>query len=204
MRLNLEALFWKSGWPGDAARSHYFTRGNLRPLHRWKRVLHKLPVIGRVLLVASRPASQRHRLSPRSFRVSVSAIVTPAPIVLRAVNSLAVLRCEISIHLRSQSLAALFLFHLPRGIGIRRAFLVSLSVQKESRPLAHLSDRGTRSKMPHRCRQRVSPRMQQRRNVVRLVSPVPQVRAARPSARLFPVHIKNKLVVRADVHNEMR
>ena len=58
--------------------------------------------------------------------------------------------------------------------------------------------------MPHRCRKRVSPCMQQRRNVVGLVSPMPQVCAARPSARLFPVHIQNELVVRADVHHEMR
>ena len=76
-------------------------------------------------------------------------------------------------------------------------------MQQESRPVAYLRNRAVLAKIPNNCRERVFSCVQHRSNVIRFISPVRQISAARSPPRLAPVHVQNKLIVRANIHSKM-
>ena len=180
--------------------AHNFFRRNLHHLHYRQWIAHELPVVRGISFFAQRAAAERHRFRPLSF----ARVVVGIPIELCSVHPQAGLRRVISIHMRLQRRDPFFFFHFPSAIRVRRAFRVSCAMQQKSCPFAHLRDRRMRSEVPHQRRQRIPSRMQQWRNVVRFIAPMRQIRPAWPSPCLPLIHVQNKLIVRAHVHNKSR
>ena len=77
----------------------------------------------------------------------------------------------------------------------------SLALQKKRGPVSHLRNRSIHSKIPHRRRDQVLPRLQQRCQVESLVAPVRQIAARGPVPSPMPVHKKDEPIVRTHPDN---
>ena len=104
---------------------------------------------------------------------------------------------------RGQYLNALLFFHFPRWIGVGYPLRLAFSVKKKSRTIADLGQRSKHAKIPDRGGQNVSPRTQERRDVIGLISPMTQVASRWAGVHALLIHIKNELVVRAHVHDKV-
>src|SRR5882724_10717814 len=196
-----ESRHWRTDLRRNSTCPHHTSRRNFRHLHRRQRIAHQLPVIRCIPFFSQRSTPQRHRLRPISRPwLSRSARV---PIEFLAVYPQSWLSRVVTVHFRPYRFNSSFDFDFPCRVRVYRSLRVSRSMKQESRPVAYLRNRAVLSKIPNYRRQHVLSRVQHLRNVIRFIPPVRQIPAARSPPRLAPVHIQNKLIVRAHMHNKM-
>src|SRR5437762_1954053 len=119
-----------------------------------------------------------NRLRPFPAPTGTGVGGVPAPVERCCINTLRRLGNIVLISdrlWRGQYLNALLFFHFPCWIGVGYPLRLAFSVKKKSRTIADLGQRSKHAKIPDRGGQNVSPRTQERRDVIGLISPMTQV-----------------------------
>src|SRR5712664_2998014 len=200
-----KCLRWKSGGGVDACRSDNMPGRSQRHLHGRQRVRHKLPVV--FLQHCANRSGVPNRLRPFPAPTGAGVGGVPTPVEHCSIDAL---RWLGNIVLPSdrlwggQYLNARLFFYFPRRIGVGYPRRVAFSVKKETGAIADSGPRSKHAKIPHLGGQDISPRTQERRDVIGLISPMTQIASRRAKAHALLIHIKNELIVRARVHDKVR
>ena len=180
----------------DSISSRNSSGDYLGVLHLWQRIGYKLPIVGSIGRAFWRRSAKRDRLRPRLIFGNARTGRCPRPIESRAIQPLSRSgRVVLVSYLRFDSRNCLFLLHFPSRVCIGHTLGGGFAMHKKSDTLAHLPNRSVCSKIPHRGDQNVVSRVQQRTEVISLISPVCQVAVTRPTACPLLVYIENEFVI---------
>ena len=152
--------------------------------------------VGTVHFGVNALANRRCRRQP--VRAACRGVV-PTPVVTRCVDLLAgagghVL--EESIRYPGDGVLSRLDLNHPAFRRAYRCVARGFAFQQESGSVGHLGDRRINSEVPHRCRNQVLARLEQRRQVEAFVSPMSQVAASRAVADAAPVHVQDESIIR--------
>jgi hypothetical protein len=101
------------------------------------------------------------------------------------------------------SLQSLVFFYLPGLIGIGCAFGRAVAMQQKPGAVTNLRVGGSRAEAPNRGRQRVSSGVEIGREIVGFESPMGQVASGWTGADGLLIHVQEKLIVGADMHQKV-
>ncbi len=107
------------------------------------------------------------------------------------------------MNVRLDAADTIFHFHIPSRVRVRYALRIVLAVYQKADPITDLRDRSMRAKIPDRCREHIPTGVKKRGEIVRFVSPVCQVAAARTATHSLPICMQDELIVGAHVDIEM-
>src|SRR5467141_2062714 len=204
MRWHGKCSRWKTGAGDDACRLDNMPGRSQRHLHGRQRVRHKLPVV--FLQHCTDWSGVPNRLRPFPAATDAGVGGVPTPVERFSIDSLRGLG---NIVLRSdhfwgrQYLNALFFFYFPCWIGVGYALRFAPSVKEKTGTITDLGQRSKHAKIPDRGGQDISPRKQERRDVIGFISPMTQIAPRWAQSHAPLIHIKNELIVRAHVHDKV-